>query len=78
MHGPQCPVSPVPEGRVEEDQLQTRTRLRMEDGGGTEGEARNLALIFRTSLGGRKDGGDGVFFMRVGDKGVEEREEKLR
>lgn len=41
MPQPQRPVSPVPEGPAEEDQLQTRTGLRMGGGRGEEGEARN-------------------------------------
>lgn len=36
MSGPGCPVSPVPEGPAEGDQLQTGTRLRMEDGAGAQ------------------------------------------
>lgn len=79
MPRPRRPVSPVPEGPAEEDQLQTRTGLRMEEE--RRGEARNLPLIFRTSKvweGGKMEETAGVFFMRVGDEGVGEREEEER
>lgn len=63
MTWPRRPVSPAPEGPAEEDQLQTRTRLKMEEG--VEGEDQKTRIIFRA-----RDTEE-IFF------GVEEKEEKL-
>lgn len=72
-------VSPAPggpaEGRSAADQDEVK------DGAGAEGEARNLLVIFRTSKvweGGKMEETAGLFFMRVGDEGIQEGEEKLR
>lgn len=80
MPRPRRPVSPVPEGPAEEDQLQTWTGVK--DGGGEEGGGQKTRIIFRASKvweGGKMEETEGdffFFFMRVGDEGVGERGEK--
>lgn len=81
MPRPRRPVSPVPEGPAEEDQLQTWTGVK--DGGGEEGEARKPELFLEPAKSGREERWRRrreifffFFFMRVGDEGVGERGER--
>lgn len=53
MPRPRRPVSPVPEGPAEEDQLQTWTGVK--DGGGEEGEARKPELFLEPAKSGREE-----------------------
>lgn len=80
MPRPRRPVSPVPEGPAEEDQLQTWMGLRMEEERRRGGGGQKTRIIFRGSKvweGGKMEETEGdIFFMRVGDKGVGERGEK--